>query len=371
MTDNPALRSTADDELSLVLSAQDLRVEGWQAIRVTRGCERLPNDFDIAMTERFASPTQIVIPPGSPCKVLLGRDVVVTGYVDRYMPSIGPDQHQVRVVGRGRCQDFVDCSIEWPNSQISNSSVLQIAKKLGKPYGIDATLKGVDEGPVIPMFSVNFGETPLEVIERLARFHELLVYEGADGNLILAQVATEKHASGFAEGVNVESAEASFGMDLRYSEYVVRVSAFDIFQEGVGPSGEVLRADASGVAEDPGVPRHRRRTIIAEADDASMDVVQKRGRWEANRRFGRSFAVRLTTDNWRDSAGRLWEPNTLVDVDLPSLKIVKRKWVIADVSYEFSLGRGTTATLTLMPAQAFAVQPILIAPQPLRDWAPP
>ncbi|MGI4941937.1 MAG: phage baseplate assembly protein, partial [Janthinobacterium lividum] len=47
-------------------------IGGWQAVRITRGIERMPSDFDIALTELYPSAAdQIVIQPGASCVVKL------------------------------------------------------------------------------------------------------------------------------------------------------------------------------------------------------------------------------------------------------------------------------------------------------------
>ncbi|MGP8002296.1 MAG: phage baseplate assembly protein [Smithella sp.] len=83
----------------------------------------------------------------------------------------------------------------------------------------------------------------------------------------------------------------------------------------------------------------------------------QRANWENARRVGRSNVLTLTTDSWRDSAGTLWTPNTIVPISLPALKLQQVNWVIADVSYKRDT-TGTTADLVLMPPRAFLPQPI-------------
>src|SRR4051794_33900829 len=123
------------DDLTLKLAGNF--ISGWTSIRVSRGIERCPSDFDSSLTELFpGEAADLVAPPGDPCEVMIGSDLVITGYVDRFRPGIAASQHSIRVTGRGKCQDLLDSSAEWPNSQISGSSILGIAQKLAQPYGI-------------------------------------------------------------------------------------------------------------------------------------------------------------------------------------------------------------------------------------------
>ena len=145
------------DDLSLIVGER--KISGWTAVRVSRSVERVPGDFDIGLTERYPGETEgLVVQPGDPCKVLLGDDLVITGYVDRYRPSVSAGMHGIRICGRGKCQDLVDCSAEWPGSQISGATALGIAKRLAKPYGITVSGK---PGPEVPKFILSYGRIGL------------------------------------------------------------------------------------------------------------------------------------------------------------------------------------------------------------------
>lgn len=352
-----------NDDLTLRIGGAD--IQGWQQIRVTRGVERVPSDFEIVMTERFPGELHAVsVVPGAACQVLLGDDVVITGYVDRFAPGISPSGHQVRVSGRGKCCDLVDCSAEWPGGQINGTSALDIAAKLAAPYGISVALApGVNPGPTIPQFNLILGETAWELIERVCRYAALLAYELPDGSLLLNQVGTQAQASGFAQGQNVQSASIQYGMDMRYSDYVSFIQSMETLGD-MGPGG----VDGNQIVRitDPTVTRHRQLDIIAEAGAGGIQIAAVRAQWEMARRWGRSFVCRLTADSWRDSAGALWQPNMLAPLDLPILKTAGVQWIIGEVS--FVLGRdGTTADLTLMPSAAFDPQPTLLQPQWLME----
>ncbi len=354
---------TTNDELTLLLDG--VSIQGWNAIRMTRGIERVPGDFELTLTERFPGQiAAVTVNPGASCQVLLGADVVLTGYVDRYVPSISAEQHEIRVIGRGKCCDLVDCSAEWPGGQISGTSALDIARKLAAPYGIPATLRsGVAGGPIIPQFNLILGETAWEIIERVCRYSALICYEDASGALVLDQAGTTAHASGFAEGVNVQSASISYSMDRRYSDYVAFRQSVETLDD-LGANG--VDYNAIGRATDTAVSRHRQLDIIAMASAWGQEVADATARWDLARRYGRSFACRLVTDSWRDSDGVLWQPNRLVQIELPTLKMSMAQWVISEVTYQLD-EQGTTATLVIMPPQAFQAKPVLLQTLPIME----
>lgn len=352
------------NKLTLVVGGT--AIAGWQSVRVTRSLDRVPSDFEIALTERYPNQTsQVVINPGDPCVVMIGNDVVLTGYVDRYSPSFSSRRHQVRILGRSKCEDLVDCSISptaLNGMTMTTSSLLSLAQELARPYSITvASLTGgnvpvsaTGGGPLT--FSAILTETPYEIIERVSRYAGVLVYDGTDGNLVLANVGTSTMASGFQQGRNVEAATTSFSMDQRYSEYLPALMSTNMFgQQGIGG---VTYAPAT----DKGVHRFRQLIVVSEQFAISQQFATQRIQWEMTRRAGRSQAVQLVCDNWRDQAGTLWAPNAFASIYLPALKLTPSKpWIIGQVSYVRD-ANGTHAELVLMPKEAFQPEPTILFP---------
>lgn len=336
------------DEITLTVGTTT--IAGWTDVRITRGIERLPSDFEIGLTELYPGDLQkVVVTPGDACAVKIGNDTVVTGYVDDYIPGYDANGHTIRISGRGKCEDLVDCSAEWANGQISGASAVTVASKLASVYGItvSCTATGLR---TIPQFNLMLGETPFEIIDRVARYSSLLAYDGTDGNLILSRIGTVQHASGFAEGFNVQAASVYNSAAQRFQTYKAFMQAINTFKEG-GDGGNTI-----ATVTDSGVLRPRSRYIIAEAVSGFQDVAAQRAAWEMNRRNGRSRSVSLTCDNWRDSSGALWTPNQLVLVNLPTLKLEDMKWVISEVTFRMGEG-GTNAEVILMAPEAFAIEP--------------
>lgn len=344
------------DDLTLTIGIHQL--SGWTGVRVTRGIERCPSDFEIGMTELYPGQIEeLLVQAGDACTVKLGDDLVLTGYVDRVDYNISPDQHTVAVIGRGKCADLVDCSAEWPGFQISGSDALGIAQKLAQPYLINVSAAPDSKGVRVERFNLMLGETAWEIIERVCRFGAVLAYDQPDGNLLLSQAAKVVAASGFTEGQNVQKGSMSYSMDQRFSIYECVTQSMDRAMEK-GEGGNLL-----GTASDEGVPRHRNKVLISEAPAGGRDFAQKRVTWEANRRIGRSAKLNVVTDGWRDAAGMLWAPNTLVPLSLPTLKCgnedKKEIWLVTEVAYHRDASSGTTCALTMMRPEAFLPMPII------------
>ena len=283
------------NEVSLLINGK--RMMGWNNIRITRGIERFPSDFELSLMDYYpATNEKQLVKAGDACEVLIGEDKVVTGYIDSWNPAINKTQHQIRVAGRGKCQDLVDCSAKWENNVISQSTALQIAKKLASWYDINVT-SDVPESQLraIPQFTLNWGESSQQVIERTCRWSAILYYELPDGCLFLSRAGTEVAASGVAQGENIEEANYSDSMASRYSEYI-----------GVSLSISPMSGDYSSVenarAQDPEAEkmRYRNYITIVESNLITARREQEAINWEMNRRYGRSKELRVVIDSWRD-----------------------------------------------------------------------
>ncbi len=344
---------------TVTLLVNDQQLQGWQSVRVTADCERVPRAFDIVFTDRYPGQQRVVVKPGDTCQLLIGGDLVVTGYIDRFVPAISKDQHVMRIMGRGKCQDLVDCSAVIKGMQISGASALVLAQGLASPYGVTVRSLG-GNGPAIPQFNVTLGETPYEIVERVARYATLLSYEDENGDLLLAAVGATTMQSGFAEGVNVEAAQGIFSMDGRYSDYLPAIMSVDSLSD-LGSGNTPFP-----VVKDRGVPRFRQLIVVSEQFQYGQSVAQARAQWEMSRRYGRSQVAHVVCDSWRDSSGALWRPNAVVPLlDVPSTYINGDGWIIANVSFIRDDERGTVAELEMMPKEAFTPEPSILQ---LYDW---
>jgi prophage tail gpP-like protein len=342
------------DDLTLTINGKVL--SGWDSVRVTRSVEHLPSDFELSLMDYFpGSDDKQLVVPGDACVVKIGTDTVLTGYVDRWAPMISSTRHAVHAVGRSKCADLVDCSAYWKNNVISGANPLQIAQRLAKPYGITVA-SDVTLSTAVPQFTLNWGESSQEVIDRICRWAALLYYDKPDGSLYLTRVGTKQAASGVKQGQNIQDAAYETGMDERFSVYTGVSMAVNPINEEGGDSAYDSVALATATDPEAAKMRYRNRTVIVESTMTANAQAQACIDWEMNRRYGRSKRLLVTVDSWRDSAGNLWEPNTLIPISLPAFGLTDAVWLLGEVTFRKDDG-GTVAEMVLMPPAAFSVEP--------------
>jgi len=363
------------DEVRLIIGGYE--ISSWTSVEVYQGMESLPNGAILELAELYREDREVTaITPGDYVEIRLGDDALIKGYVDEYRIAMSSGNRSAALSIRGKCLDLTDCSAEWVNGQLSFVNAYEIAKKLVDPYGRVSSRSGKgrkvhpievisavdpEELRIIQQLNVLVGETPFDILSRVCRYSALRFYENSDGNLVLSRAGTSTMSSGFEEGVNVESAYISRSEKERYSEYRCHISSIMNGLDG-SDLGNVL-----GGSFDFGVKRNRKKFIVAEATAGFAELCIQRAVWERNARNGASETIHLTTDNWRDSAGRLWEPNMLVDVWLPSLRMrVPVRWLISSVNFKKGLN-GTYAELEIVHPDTFSPAPMALEVSNLVD----
>lgn len=351
------------DDVSIIVGGQ--QISGWESVKIRTSVEVMPSTFELETTEWSPEDAQVTILEGSPCQIMIGADLVLTGYVVTVMRSIGPTSHSVRVTGAARSVDLVECSAIFNTFEINNTDPYSLTRKLCADFGIVPEVSGDIGVTNIQQFDVILTETPFEIIERVCRFAAVMVYDSPDGNIVLSRTGSKLAASGFTEAVNVEQYSCSFSMAGRYSEIrAVRQPTDTLFISPDQPDlgGQIDLVTAVGPLRDPNVPRYRPLIIPAELGDAGNLVTARRVQWEINRRLGRAYAVELTCDRWRDDAGVLWAINTLAPVVLPTGKCIpSERWLIGEIEFRRDL-EGTHADIVLMPPSAYLPEPVLLNP---------
>lgn len=370
--------SDSTDDVSIIAGGQSL--SGWIGVRVTRSLEQMPSSFELRATE--VSPFQqsaFSAQPGAPVQIKIGGDLVLTGYLDRLARSISPVQHEVRLTGRSKCEDLVDCNFGTliaGHEVVTSGTINSLASLLAAPYGI--TVKSQTTGKLPDFggqpFDILLTDTPWSVIERAARYSGVLAYDDTDGNLIISGVGTGAAGSDLVLGVNVQEATAEFSADQRFHDYWVFNFSMFPFND-TDPSASIKANAGVGHSTDPQARSPRVKTMVSSMGarpwSNGQTFADAEAQWQAARRAGRAFSLRVVTDSWRDGEGKLWAPNTYAGLNLPQLGInAGTQWVIGTVTFNRALDTGTTAELILMPQGAFLPAPevlIPIAPPPGAD----
>jgi prophage tail gpP-like protein len=346
------------DDITIVAGGK--RLEGILRFELRAPVEGMPHSFRWTITERFAGQvSQIVVTPRTKCQVFLGADQVLEGWIDRYQPYYDKQQHTVQILGRGLCEDVVDCPVNifktgW---QLEATTILQAAHAIASPFNLTVVMgpgvANVTLPPEMQKVAIYPGIPAYGFLEEYCRSVGLLMYEDETGQIVLSTGgAAGRAGSAVIEGANVERVEGMISTDQRFADYYVFSQDRSLLD--VGDAIIAHQKDPQAALLAP-----RLRIILQEFPDVGLQFSLRRALWEANRRWGRSQLVRATITGWRDGQGALYKPNSIISVSLPSAKTSGDR-VITEVAYQRD-ELGTRSVLTLMPQQALLVQPFTIA----------
>ncbi|MBI9079198.1 MAG: phage tail protein [Pseudodesulfovibrio sp.] len=325
-----------------------LEYSGWKEVSVSRSMDAMAGKFDLSLSDRWQTGAQAIpLYPEQECQLLLDGQPVITGFIDAVMPSFDAGQHGIRVTGRDRTADLVDCSAIHSPGELLGQDLAQIIRVLCKPFGLDL-FASIDVGKAFKTFKLQPGETNFEAIDRACRQRGVLPSSDVRGRVILASIGSDR-ADALIQGENILKASANHSTYDRFSEYIVTGQ-----QQGTNDTFGLAASAVRATAKDEGVLRHRPLQIMAETQ-ATPESARERAGWEANVRAAKSSEVSITVQGWRMSDGRLWQVNAMSRVQSDFLR-VDQDLIIKSVN--FSLGSGGTLTsLTLCRKDAFVRKP--------------
>ncbi|EGN7582172.1 baseplate protein, partial [Escherichia coli] len=134
---------------------------GWTSVRIGAGIERLARDFSVEITRQWPGDEGITtlqprIKNGSKVEVLIGDELVITGWVEATPVRYDARSVSTGIAGRSLTADLIDCAAE--PTQFNGRSLVQIAQALAAPFGIEVVNSGAPSG-VIPDVQPDHGET--------------------------------------------------------------------------------------------------------------------------------------------------------------------------------------------------------------------
>ena len=307
----------------------------WSSMRITRSLEALAATFTLQAVEGDA----VRIDVGSACEIRLGKSLVMTGWVEERNEQVSSSGHTLRISGRCKTGDLVDCSIEKPCQYRSIAAALLLGQLL-KPYGLK--LEGTVEA-TLNHFVLNEGETVHEAMDRIARLAGVWLTSTGEGHVSIVKLPSAISAS--LTAASVIDADAQSSWKDRHSVIEVRSSR----QGDDSSHGSALFSSGSG--RDAAILRHR--PLCLNYDNVNP---KKRAAWEVTVRAARGERLNVTVMGWHAKEGGLWWPGQLIDVTIPSLRI-KCSMLLVEVTFSSS-DQGTRSELVMSPPNAYKVEPV-------------
>lgn len=327
----------------IVLKAGWQVYQGWTKVEVTRSLVAMSGSFSLELTWKWLGSDQQYkafvepIKQGQACTVDIGTERVITGYVDDWIPSYDANTVTISVSGRDKTADLVDCSIDHPSGQFNNQTLTQIAYAVCKPFGIKVIVNTV-VGEAFPRVQIEQGETPHELLTRLAKQRGVLLTSDTYGNLVITRASKQKAGVSLILGDNVKAARGRFSWRQRFSNFTVKAAGAAFGAQWDGSALSTVGGIKADV-KDGEITRYRPLIIVNE-EITTAEGAAKRGQWERQRSIGRSNSAEYTVTGWRiPQTGKLWNINTLVPVIDEILGLDEELLIVSVMFSEDDAGR--------------------------------
>jgi prophage tail gpP-like protein len=329
----------------------------WNSVRVKASVQQLAGEFSLGCSGNWSlarSPKSLA---GQPVRISVAGQRVLTGYIDAAKPEYDAERHLVRLDGRSKTEDLVDCSLIAPPLGWANLTVGQIATAMCKPFHIDVVDQTVSQQS-FTMFSPNDGESCFDALEPLARNVGMLLITDAFGRLVLTYAGKQQAPTALVKGKNIIHAIGGVDLHDRFSHYLAT---------GQAPENPDLTKDQPfpGLVIDPYMAALRYRPRWVQIGGVTtLNLPTIRADWERRMRYGRSESITYTVKGWLASKSAIWQPNQLVNVNDPFMGISGQQ-LITDVVYTYSDDPetgGEHCEITVMPPDALAPEPQPLTP---------
>lgn len=319
---------------------------GWLQSEVSRSIESLAGTFSI--------PTSLV--PGDVprirrqdvVEVLVGDEVMITGFVMAAEPFYDDRSCGLNVAGRDRTGDLVTSSAIHKGGQWRGAKIDRIVADLAEPVGIKVKVQA-DIGKALDDFKINFGESRLDAIARACKLRGVLPIPDGRGNLVLTKAGVSKAPGEIRRGVNVISMRGIGTDERRHSEYIV-------YGQGHVANDFDAARQRKAHAKDPEIKRYSPLVIPADGNVSQADM-QAMVDHTARVRRGHSRGFEYTLEGWLVN-GKPWPINARVPVFDDIAGLDGDEWLICSTRLSLDLQRGATTVVVVRPIEAYDSVPL-------------
>lgn len=301
---------SASSPNEVALQVNGTRFRGWDSVTITRAIDTVtvveftaPFDPSDALSRATFKPFAF-----QDVAVDVGGERIFTGTMVTPSPSVTDTAITLSVSCYGKPGVLGDCTapasaypIEWDQATLKT-----IAEAAAKTLGIGVQFEG-DPGAVFPRVALNPGEKVLDFLSSLASQRNLVIGDTPDGKLLFPKLLDSGPAvADFLVGV----AGPAIAVTPQFSPQDYYSHVTGIAPLIIGLAGTQFTVTNGKLAD-----------VLRPATFDSKDMIDNDVAASVNSKAGRMFASAIAYEvqliTWRDPAGKLWEPNTLVTLTAP------------------------------------------------------
>lgn len=326
---------------------------GWTSVRIGAGIERLARDYSVEITREWPggdglTSLQLRVKNGDRVEVLIGDDLVITGWVEATPVRYDARSISTGISGRSITADLIDCAAD--PTQFNGLSLIQVAASLAKPFNIDVVNAGAPSS-VIPGVQPDHGETVIEVLNKMLGQQQALAYDDPKGRLVIGGIGPTRAHTALVLGKNIISCDTEKSIRERFSTYQVSGQRAGNDNDFGAATTTALRAKTT----DAGIGRYRPMAVQQRGQATGASCIA-RAEFEARQRAARTDETTYVVWGWRQGDGTLWQPNQRVIVFDPVCGFNNSELLISEVTFTKD-NNGTLTELRVGPPDAYLPEP--------------
>jgi prophage tail gpP-like protein len=339
---------------TVVLTVAGKNYSGWTSVMVRRVYGGACSDFELAVAQPIDTPTvnfsSWKIKNNDQCTISLGGVLAFTGYVFVRQTAFDATHHGLMVTGRSLTADAVDSSAPVNGGQYKGYTFQALASTFAKQAGVNLIINGSspDLSRTFPQFSVAYGETIFQAVERLARLRGLHITDDAKGNWIAETFDPKaKNQGQLVEGKNLLKCRAT--IDSSRSFNIVNIVSQ---RPGNDQTNGTPSRDVSASMTNSDARPTRRLIMVMEQTGSPPDAVT-RANHETSYNATDIVDCHAEAQGFLSAPGTLWNTGLNYAVNSPMADL-DRTLASRQVIYRQSSETGTITEIDLCTPESLA-----------------
>ncbi len=339
--------STELDEVAILI--EGVRFRFWSEVRLTRSIDSMDTiEFSAPFQSTNAGFRESFRPFSfKTVEITIGGEPLFTGTMVDVLPILENDNRTLNIAGYSLPGVLEDCtppasSFQLEQIQFDDAGLRDIATTLAAPFGISVDFQA-EQGSVFERVAISSGQKILAFLTGLAKQRNLIITSSPKGALVFLKSAESGNpVAVLRQGASpVMSVVPSFISRSYYSDIT------GIEPTLVGLSGSRFTVRNPRLT---GVVRPFTFTVPDTLDADMKQAVEAK----AGKMFGNMVTYSVTVDTWRDPAGNIWEPNTLIKLNAPDAMVyTDYEFVVRSIEFNRD-SKSETAILKLVIPGAFS-----------------
>lgn len=339
---------------------------------VTTSIESMANDFSFTASSVDTIPT---IRKGDSIVASVDGEKKVTGAIDEVAGVDQEGSHTVTYSGRDKTGDFQDSQINIidelrPGALTLKRIIEAVIAHLGSDLIVIDNVNPAAFDAAEDRIETIVGQSTLDFLLPLARKRQVLLPSNGDGNIVIAQsqpIDSEAILQRLLKSDTNNIMSQSWALDDKqeFNKYIFR-GQLDPRALNVAGEASVASVEDQGATFVVSGPRVGRQRVVVEKVSYSSGQLKDRAIWASQLAKAQATRFNCIAFGHRNSAGALWEENTLAQIN-SELADITRKMLVNTVTFSQGERQPTITSLEFVEKDVYTINAGLLAQKPAGD----